>query len=332
MRRRITKAFFATAAAGATITTLGLAASPAGAASTGHKVGYTPTGTVVATDANCSSTLVTLPSDACGKAGYQASGRNFRFAQALRTGGSQGAHVLNLRVAEALELLAPALGRRLSVVHQTGEKDVPEIASRYQALRESGLEARATTFIVPGASITCPTVLAGNTAGWVAFVATADAGTTPTVTTYPIGSAFMGDGVQVNAYLVPTGNSVQTTITLPNGTVYNNTIPITGPVYTKAQATADWTTAVENGASEPQPAVPGAKIRDTQFFQGRFTTQNGAKGTFNGPWTLTAWEATSNGDLPPTGSLIGQPSYLWNDGSGYNGMGDDAFGVWRFPF
>src|SRR5438046_8865052 len=83
MRRRITKAFFATAAAGATITTLGLAASPAGAASTGHKVGYTPTGTVVATDANCSSTLVTLPSDACGKAGYQASGRNFRFAQAL---------------------------------------------------------------------------------------------------------------------------------------------------------------------------------------------------------------------------------------------------------
>jgi len=316
MRRRITKAFFATAAAGATITTLGLAASPAGAASTGHKVGYTPTGTVVATDANCSSTLVTLPSDACGKAGYQASGRNFWFAQAL-----------------------------INIPNHTGSVSTAD-PTLYVALDNSGTNtwqytrvgiapcpaARATTFIVPGASITCPTVLAGNTAGWVAFVATADAGTTPTVTTYPIGSAFMGDGVQVNAYLVPTGNSVQTTITLPNGTVYNNTIPITGPVYTKAQATADWTTAVENGASEPQPAVPGAKIRDTQFFQGRFTTQNGAKGTFNGPWTLTAWEATSNGDLPPTGSLIGQPSYLWNDGSGYNGMGDDAFGVWRFPF
>jgi UDP-N-acetylglucosamine--N-acetylmuramyl-(pentapeptide) pyrophosphoryl-undecaprenol N-acetylglucosamine transferase len=50
-------------------------------------------------------------------------------------------------VAEALELLAPALGRRLSVVHQTGEKDAPEIASRYQALRGSGLTARATAFI-----------------------------------------------------------------------------------------------------------------------------------------------------------------------------------------
>ena len=43
-------------------------------------------------------------------------------------------------------------------------------------------------------------------------------------------------------------------------------------------------------------------------------------------------EATSNGTLPPTGTLIGQPSFLWNDGSGFHGMGDDAFGVWRFPF
>jgi len=65
----------------------------------------------------------------------------------LVTGGSQGAHVLNLRVAEALELLAPALGPRLSVVHQTGEKDLTEIAGRYQALGESGLHARATAFI-----------------------------------------------------------------------------------------------------------------------------------------------------------------------------------------
>jgi hypothetical protein len=31
-------------------------------------------------------------------------------------------------------------------------------------------------------------------------------------------------------------------------------------------------------------------------------------------------------------SLIGQPSYLWSDGHGYKGKGDDAFGVWRFPF
>ncbi|HKB75570.1 MAG TPA: undecaprenyldiphospho-muramoylpentapeptide beta-N-acetylglucosaminyltransferase [Myxococcales bacterium] len=65
----------------------------------------------------------------------------------LVTGGSQGAHVLNLRVAEALELLAPVLGPRLSVLHQTGEKDLPEIARRYQGLQGSGLDARAAAFI-----------------------------------------------------------------------------------------------------------------------------------------------------------------------------------------
>ena len=65
----------------------------------------------------------------------------------LVTGGSQGAHVLNLRVAEALESLAPALGGKLRVVHQTGEKDLEEMARRYQALEKSGMQLKATAFI-----------------------------------------------------------------------------------------------------------------------------------------------------------------------------------------
>ncbi len=65
----------------------------------------------------------------------------------LVTGGSQGAHALNLRVAEAMELLARSLGARLRVVHQTGEKDLPEIARRYEGLKGSGLDAQATAFI-----------------------------------------------------------------------------------------------------------------------------------------------------------------------------------------
>lgn len=318
MRRRITKAFFATAAAGATITTLGLAASPAGAASTGHhKVGFTPTGTLVGTNANCSITTITLPSDNCGRAGYQASGRTFRFAQAL-----------------------------IDVPNHAGSIVSPADPSLYVSLDNSATNTYQYTrvgiapcpasavgiFIVPGASITCPTLVAGNTSNWVVFVATADAGGPPTLTVHPLANTAMGDGVLVSAYLVPTGNAVQTTITLPDGTTFNNSFPVTGPVYTKAQALADWTTAIENGAAAPEPAVPSAKVRDTQFFQGRFTTTNGARGTFNGPWTVSALEATSNGSLPPTGALIGQPSYLWNDGSGFNGQGDDAFGVWRFPF
>jgi UDP-N-acetylglucosamine--N-acetylmuramyl-(pentapeptide) pyrophosphoryl-undecaprenol N-acetylglucosamine transferase len=63
------------------------------------------------------------------------------------TGGSQGAHVLNLRVVEAMEKLAPRLGRKLALRHQTGVKDQPEIAARYQKLRETGLQAEAVAFI-----------------------------------------------------------------------------------------------------------------------------------------------------------------------------------------
>ena len=63
------------------------------------------------------------------------------------TGGSQGAHVLNLRVVEALELLAPTIGQRLQVLHQTGVKDQAEIAARYEALKATGLEAKAVAFI-----------------------------------------------------------------------------------------------------------------------------------------------------------------------------------------
>lgn len=63
------------------------------------------------------------------------------------TGGSQGAHVLNLRVAEALEILAPQIGPRLRVLHQTGVKDQAEIAARYQQLRTTGLSAEALAFI-----------------------------------------------------------------------------------------------------------------------------------------------------------------------------------------
>jgi UDP-N-acetylglucosamine--N-acetylmuramyl-(pentapeptide) pyrophosphoryl-undecaprenol N-acetylglucosamine transferase len=63
------------------------------------------------------------------------------------TGGSQGAHVLNLRVAEAMEKLAPLVGKKITLRHQTGTKDQPEIAARYEKLKEFGLQAEATAFI-----------------------------------------------------------------------------------------------------------------------------------------------------------------------------------------
>ena len=65
----------------------------------------------------------------------------------LVTGGSQGAHVLNLRVAQAIEKLAPDLGPRLSIQHQTGTKDLEEVTARYQKLAATGLQWQASAFI-----------------------------------------------------------------------------------------------------------------------------------------------------------------------------------------
>jgi hypothetical protein len=307
MPRRITKAFFATAAAGATITTLGFAASPAGAAS--HGIHFTPSAPQVATSAhgngligganNCgaAATLTgTWSSTDCGKAGYVATGRNFRFASAL-----------------------------ITVPNHTGL--VASDPTMYVSLDASGVNADFTRVGIrpcTTVAVTCPS----GGSGWQAFVIV-DQGGAITGVTLPILASVEGDGVFVSAYLVPTGNSVHVVVTPPSGAVLNDTFAVAGPVYTDAQALADWTTD-----TQPAPALtaPDPKTRDTQFFQGRFTTSNGVQGTFKGPWTLTAVDATSNGSLPPSGTLIAQPSYLWNDGHSLGGLGNDAFGVWRFPF
>jgi hypothetical protein len=166
---------------------------------------------------------------------------------------------------------------------------------------------------------------------WQAFYDIEEPGAPGVFATATLSSALAGDGVAVSAYFNQSGNSVHVLVSVPStgGTLLNNTVSVTGPVYTDAQALADWTVAAGNAT--PAPAVPSAKIRVTQFFQGRFTTLSGAQGTFKGPWTLAAVDATTNGSLEPTGTLIGQPSFLWNDGNSYKGLGNDAFGAWLFP-
>lgn len=334
MPRRITRALFTAAAAGATITSLGVAAaSPANAAGHGSKVFAPSGGTPIATNASCplatlppvrpqaghtvidGSIPVPPPSDNCARAGYQASGRNFRFAQAQITVPN---HLGSTETADPTMYVA--LDNSSSNTYQ------------YTRVGIAPCPADEDAFIVPGYRVTCPTTLEGNTSDWVIFSATADAGSPPELDVEGLPAAMMGDGILVNVYLVPTSNAVHTVVDLPDGTTFNNTYPITGPVYTKAQAVADWTPEVENGADKPQPPVASSKGRDVQFFQGRFTTVSGVKGTFAGPWALNALEVTSNGTLPPVGTLMEQPSYLWNDGKGVNGLGSDAFGVWHFPF
>jgi hypothetical protein len=331
MRRRITKAFFATAAAGAAISTLGFAAaSPAGAAVAGrhhhHFTYFTPSGgTPIPTAANCTLSTTPIPANDCAMSGYQASGRDFRFASALIT-------VPNHNAVVDPDSATTEPDPEEYVALDNSSTGTYEFARIGIAPCPSG----DTEFLTPdqATATTCPLTTAGNTSGWVAFSAVQQPTGTPTIDLNPLSVSAEGSGISVSVYLEPTGNAVHFVTTMPGGTTVDNLVAVSGPVYTKAMAVADWTVAVLNGGTDdpPMPDVPAAKIRDSQFFQGRFTTVSGAAGTFNGPWTVNALEATSNGDLPPTGTLIAQPSYLWNDGSGYKGMGDDAFGLWRFPF
>lgn len=61
----------------------------------------------------------------------------------LILGGSQGAHAVNVKMAEAAPLLA-ALGPSLRVVHQTGEKDRDLVAEAYA---KAGVDAEVRAFI-----------------------------------------------------------------------------------------------------------------------------------------------------------------------------------------
>ena len=61
----------------------------------------------------------------------------------LITGGSQGAHMLNTRVLDAMRELGDT-ARQLTIVHQTGSKDRDEVEKQY---KELGIDAEVTDFI-----------------------------------------------------------------------------------------------------------------------------------------------------------------------------------------
>jgi hypothetical protein len=301
MHCRVPRALGKVLAAGATAALLSLSmAGTAGAAGPGRERFSLSGGAPITTGTSCTG-FTPLPAQGCGVAGYQASGRDFRYAQAVIT--IPGHHGV-------VTATAP------------GGAD-PQL---YVALDDSskGSSRFARAGIQP-----CAGGAPCGSSGWEAFAQVKGAiqpATPPFF--FPITAADKGDGVFVSVYLDPADRSVHTVITLPDGSTFNDTFAARGAVYPRAQAVADWTTA----AAKPRPQTPSpAKVRDTQFLEGRFTTGNGQQGTFAGPWSLNAFEGTANGARPPAGALVVQPSYLWNDGTNYHGLFGDAFGVWRFP-
>ncbi len=305
MRRRITKALVAAAAAGATITTFGFAAAgSAGAATTAasvphhFNVGSSAGPPVFSPPCKSVGGFFTLV-DNQGCAGYVATGRDFRFAQSVIT-------VPTLAGTAASPILTIALSSADSTAGAG-------IISCDVAHNVFGI----VIGVAPGDCV-AGTYLAFALTAQNGVVAPADFNFTP------LTAAAAGDGVFFSIYDNVAGNSLHFVITTPgaNG-IPGTTVPFTessgGAIYNHAEALVDW-----NGIVPAGVPVTGTDTRVAQFFQGRFTTVSGQRGSFTGPWNLNPVEATSNGLAPPSGTLLASPSYLWTN----DAMPGDAFGVW----
>jgi hypothetical protein len=338
MRRRINRTLLTATAASASLISLSfMAAGGAGAATTAGPVNGAFGGAPIVTDTTCAVTVTSpvggLPSDNCARAGYQASGRDFRYA--------------------AASVVVP---NHLGAVHNfaatTGSTPTPAVAgdaSMYVALDDSGdVYDFARVGIMPTCSAlstlvanTCTTgggTVSGYLSTWSVFAKVAVSG--PGASAYTTFSAPLpvqdqGHGISVSAYLLPSSNWVRFVITTPTvpattsvvgvtGQSYTRTFAVSSPAYTDAQAVADWSSAylTSTGTINPVPPTTANVNAYDQFFQGRFTTWSGVKGTFNGKWTVNPIEATTDGTSATT--VVTGPSYLWSNDKFPN----DAFGVW----
>jgi hypothetical protein len=299
MRGTTTRTLLVAAAAG--VTTLALtaagapdAASAAAVARTSHRIGRPSGGAPIDTTANCfgfggpllSGTGGAPAIPPCALSGYQARSRDFRFVQALIT------------VPE----------------HAAGTAADPMV---YIALDASTGDSTdyARAGIEPDS---------GSPSGWDTFLEVHQPALAPVFMVRTVPKRLGGHAVFFSIYLTAGGNSLRFVTIQPRGATFEHIVAVSGPVYTAAQALADWS---DTDAS-PIPVTPLASTRLAQFRQGRFTTLSGARGTFEGPWTLNPVEVTSNGSASP--QEISAPSYLWTAEDTLGSLAGDAFGVWLY--
>src|ERR1039457_1149911 len=304
MRGCATRALFATAAAAtAGVTALAFtagAASAATAASAGRTsplTGRPSDGRPIYSTANCfgfggpllretGDTPATPPP--CALSGYQARSRDFRFVQAL-----------------------------ITVRKHAGDGAADPMV--YIALDAStpGSTDYARAGIEPDSD---------SPSGWDTFLEVQEPARAPVFITRTVPKPLGGRAIFFSIYLTAAGNSLHFVTILPKGTTFEHIVAVSRPVYTAAQALADWS---DTDAS-PIPVTPVASTRLAQFRQGRFTTPTGAQGTFEGPWTLNPVEVTSDGSASPHQTRISAPSYLWTGENTLDGLPGDAFGVWLY--
>jgi hypothetical protein len=198
------------------------------------------------------------PPVADGRAGYIATGRDFRYAQATIT--------------------VPA------------ERSTAASPLAYAGLEGNGAAAVAGIAPCGTHALPAPHCTAG---GWTGFYGTA-------ITTLrrghvhflPLHPVRAGMPVAVSVYLNVAGGALHFTFA-PAGEqpAYLASAAPGGPVYTSAVAADDWA-----GGPASRPAVAALN----RFTGGAFTTLSGDRGTFGGPWTLTATLAPAYSPGPLT--------------------------------
>jgi hypothetical protein len=301
MRRGIFRAFLAAAAATA-LTTAGLAVAGAAGASVAPRpaAAHHP----ARAHAALGPTIATF-----SYAGYEASGRDFRYIQAL------------MRVPDT---------RGTSLFPQVYIQLSNGSIATGNTFTRAGIEScQVAKHVQP--SLAC---VPGQ---WVGFIETFNNSIImPYFAHFVPMNVNQGDGVVFSIYFNQVGNELDYTITPPtqqscSPSATNLTCSFKtrafGPTYDHAAGLADYT----NAGGTPVPLPPFLnQFRLTQFRQGALTTLSGVRGSWTGPWTTSMVEATSNGLPAPQGHVRVSPSFLWSDGMVANGAvrPNDAFGVW----
>ncbi len=241
-------------------------------------------------------------------AGYEASGRDFRYISSTLTV-PDTSFLTGLYPQEYIQLSNGSLNGSGGAV--TGDQYV-----------RAGIES-CTVAQSFGAICTTGT--------WVSFVEAFDNSLSgPYFAHYSqLSGVTQGDGVNFSVYFDQGGNELHFTITPPStsGPEQFYKTRAFGPLYDHAAAVDDFTDSTGTPIALP-PFIHSFRIN--QFLQGALTTYSGARGSFVGPWETTRVIATSNGLLPPLGTTRVSPTQLWSDGLAANGTVRpfDAFGIW----
>ena len=291
MRRRITRTLVAAAAAGVTVSTLGFAAAGSASAAVSSKAQPATIGTTITSTSS---------------AGYEASGRDFRFITSTIT----------VPDTDFLTGLYPQEYIQLS------NGSLTQFSGGGDQYVRAGIESCT---VAQSFGYTC------TTGTWVAYIEAFDNSLNgPYFSHYAqLAGVNQGDGVNFSIYYNEVGNELSFVITPPStsGTPQYYKTQAYGAIFDHAAALDDFTDSTGTPIGLPPFVQP---FRINQFLQGAITTEHGLKGSFVGPWTTSPVVATSNGLPYPSGAVRVSPTPLWSDGLSANNAvrANDAFGVW----